>query len=94
MRFELGEIVVTPAASAALAESGLRLEQLLARHGRGDWGDVSPQVREVNERGLAERYNLQSSYLLADGRRLVVVTTRDRSNTMVHLDMIAAMRKE
>jgi hypothetical protein len=94
MRFELGEIVVTPAASAALAESGLRLEQLLARHRQGDWGDVSPQVREVNERGLVERYNLQSSYLLADGRRLVVVTMRDRSNTMVHLDAIAAMRNE
>ena len=94
MRFELGEIVVTPAASAALAASGQRLEDLLDRHQRGDWGDVSPQVREVNERGVAAQYNLQSTYPLADGRRLVVVTTRDRSATMVHLDSPAAVRKE
>jgi hypothetical protein len=93
MRFELGEIVVTPAASAALAASGLSLETLLARHQQGDWGDVSAQVREVNARGLVDGFNLQSTYTLSDGRRLIVVTIRDRSATMVHLDSTAAVRK-
>jgi hypothetical protein len=50
-------------------------------------------VREVNERGLVDGFNLQSTYTLSDGRRLVVVTTRDRSATMVHLDLPATVRK-
>jgi hypothetical protein len=86
MAFEVGEIVITPAASSALDANGQTLERLLARHRAGDWGDVSPQVREVNDRGLAERYNLQSAYVLADGRRIVVVTNCQRTATMIHLD--------
>jgi hypothetical protein len=86
MRFEVGEIVITPVASSALDANGETLEGLLARHRAGDWGDVSPQVREVNDRGLVERYNLQSAYLLADGRRIVVVTNCQRTATMIHLD--------
>ena len=58
----------------------------LARHAAGDWGDVSDQLREVNERGLREQFNLQSSYELPDCRRLVVVTNRERTTTTVHLD--------
>lgn len=86
MKFEVGEIVVTPAARAAVEANGLTLDQLLARHRAGDWGEVSEQVRTVNERGLSEQFNLQSSYELADGQRLTVVTNRDRSLTMIHLD--------
>jgi hypothetical protein len=86
MRFDVGEIVITPAASAALVANGLTLDDLLARHRAGDWGDVSAQVREVNERGLLEQFNLQSTYPLPDGRRLVMVTNRDRTATTIHLD--------
>jgi hypothetical protein len=86
MRFEVGEIIVTPAATEALAANGQALETLLARHRSGDWGDVSEQVRGVNERGLVERFNLHSTYTLADGRRLAVVTNCQRTTTMVHLE--------
>jgi len=86
MRFDVGEIVITPAASGALAANEMILDDLLARHQAGDWGDVSAQVREVNERGLAEQFNLQSTYALPDSRRLVVVTNRQRTATTIHLD--------
>lgn len=86
MKFDVGEIVVTPAASAALEAHGQCVGDLLARHQAGDWGDVTEQVRAVNERGLAEQFNLQSVYAFASGQRLVVVTNRDRSRTMIHLD--------
>jgi hypothetical protein len=88
VKFELGEIVVTPAAEAALAASGVALDDLLARHQSGDWGDVSDPIRAVNEQGLSERFNLQSTYTMPDGQRLVVVTNRDRSATMIHLDAV------
>ena len=58
-KFELGEIVITPTASAALQAGGQSVEDFLARHQAGDWGKVSDQARAVNERGLAEQFNLQ-----------------------------------
>jgi hypothetical protein len=64
----------------------MTLENLLARHQAGDWGDVSAPLREVNERGLLEQFNLQSTYALPDCRRLVVVTNRERTATTIHLD--------
>jgi hypothetical protein len=89
IKFEVGEIVITPAASAALAANGQAVADLLDRHQTGDWGDVSDQVRTINERGLVERFNLQSTYVVATGQRLVVVTNRERTVTMVHLDPCA-----
>ena len=88
-KFDAGEVVVTPAASAALEAHGQKVDDLLARHQAGDWGDVSHQVRAVNERGLAEQFNLQSVYTVGSGERVVVVTNRERSLTMVHLDVDA-----
>jgi len=85
-KFDVGQVVITPTASAVLDASGQRLAELLARHQAGDWGDVSDHERSVNERGLIEQFNLQSSYALQPGRRLVVVTNGERTLTMVHLD--------
>ena len=88
-KFELGEIVITPTASAALQAGGQSVEDFLVRHQAGDWGKVSDQVRAVNERGLAEQFNLQSVYATPTGARLVVITTGDRRLTMVHLGLPA-----
>ena len=85
-KFEIGEVVATPAALAALQAIGQTLPNLLARHQAGDWGDVADQVRSVNERGLVECFNLQSAYAVNRGQRLVVVTNGERTVTMIHLD--------
>lgn len=90
LKFEVGEIVITPAAAAALEASHECLDELLIRLRSGDWGDVSEQVRAVNERGLVEQFNLQGTYILANGQRLVVVTNGQRTLTMVHLDVLGA----
>jgi hypothetical protein len=88
-KFEVGQVVITPAATEALSASGQDLADLLARHQAGDWGDVTDTVRIVNDRGLAEQFNVQSAYAVDDFRRLVVVTSADRTLTMVHLDHAA-----
>ena len=82
--------MITPAASAALAAGGQSLDDLLARHRAGDWGDVPDRMRVVNERGLLEQFNLHSAYGIEAGRQLVVVTNGERTLTMVHLDRQAA----
>jgi hypothetical protein len=86
LKFEVGEVLVTPTAADALDTQGRTVSDLLGRHQAGDWGDVSDQVRLVNERGLSEGFNLQSTYLLDSGQRLVVVTNGERTLTMIHLD--------
>jgi hypothetical protein len=85
-KFEVGKVIVTRAASAALEGSGQTLAELLARHQAGDWGDVADHVRAFNERALVEKFNLQSVYNGGHGQRLVVATNRQRAVTMVHLD--------
>lgn len=85
-KFEIGEIVITPAATAALDCAGLSIDDLLDRHRSGDWGDVSDRTRTLNERGLLENFNLQSVYSVRNGDRLMVVTNRERTLTMVHMD--------
>jgi len=87
MKFEVGDVVITPAAAKALEENGQTLRCLLARHQAGDWGDVSDPLRLINERGLVEQFNLQSRFVVPSGDRLVVVTNRERTVTMVHLEM-------
>jgi hypothetical protein len=85
-KFEVGQIVITPAASAALAACGKTLGELLARHCAGDWGDVSERARSLNERGLIERFNLQSIYRVPSGEHVVVQTNPERTLTMIHLE--------
>jgi hypothetical protein len=89
-KFDVGRVVITPAATAALEASGHTLADLLARHRCGDWGDVSDRECTVNERGLIEQFNLQSAYEVQRSRRLVVITNGPRTLTMVHLDQVVA----
>ena len=82
---ELGKLVVTPSAAKVLEQSGTSAEELLSRHAAGDWGEVSQQEREINERGLRESFNLVSNYRMSDDQCVTVFTKADRSLTMIHL---------
>ena len=84
-RFELGQVVVTPTAAAAIEATGQTLEEILARHQSGDWGNVPDTHRLVNEEGVSKPFTLQSVYDSTDGIQIAVVTRADRSLTMVHL---------
>lgn len=86
MKFELGQVIVTPTADEALQASGQSASELLSRHQSGDWGEVSDQERRVNERGLARPMSLLSKYRTLRGDRVTVVTKADRTVTLVHID--------
>jgi hypothetical protein len=85
MKFTLGQVVVTSTANQILGQCGARAEDLLARHQAGDWGDVSPKERQINDEGLTRNLSIISSYKIADGHLLTVFTKADRSCTFVHL---------
>ena len=78
---ELGRVVVTPGAMAALREAGVVPWELLARHARGDWGEVPPEDARENELSLKHGFRVLSSYPLSTGETLWILTEGDRSST-------------
>ena len=82
-RFEVGRLVATPGALAALIpEEPLTL---LSRHVSGDWGDVPPEDAVENEFSVERGFRVVSSYHTAVGTRVWVITEADRSSTCILL---------
>lgn len=83
IRFCLGKIVATRTAFDAIDMHDM-LEGV-ARHARGDWGDVPPEDRIANDEALADEGRLLSAYTDARGQPFWVITEADRSSTTILL---------
>jgi len=84
-RFAPGRVVATPGALRKLADAGLSPEALLARHLRGDWGELDGDDRRENEQSLVRGLRLLSSYAVGEGVRVWIITEADRSATTLLL---------
>ena len=82
-RFPLGALYVTAAVDRTIAPADI--SRALARHAKGDWGDVCPEDRAENELSLKEGYRLLSVYKDSQGATFWIITERDRSATTVLL---------
>ena len=74
-RFSLGQCVTTPGALEALQSAGISPLQLLARHVRGDWGDLSQDDLEANNQALEDGSRLLSAYELPGQDQKVWIIT-------------------
>jgi len=84
--FSLGQIVATPGALAALEKAGQTPLEFLARHVRGDWGELSEEDRNENQFSLERGFRLLSSYRTNAGdTKLWVITEADRTATTILL---------
>lgn len=81
--FELGQVVSTPGALEALTRE--EIGKALARHHRGDWGEVDRHDWQANEASLKEGSRLLSVYRSEKGETFWVITEADRSSTCVLL---------
>jgi hypothetical protein len=81
--FELGQVASTPGALSALTREDIA--RALARHHRGDWGDVGRHDWRENEASLKEGFRLLSAYRSEKGEKFWVITEADRSATTVLL---------
>jgi hypothetical protein len=80
----LGRVVATPGALKLLSDMGEDPFGYIARHAKGDWGDLCTFHRHQNEIALREGYRVLSSYPV--GRECVwVITEADRSVTTILL---------
>src|SRR5690242_11622405 len=84
--FSVGAVEITARARVALADAAVDPAVLVARHQRGDWGEVDEHDRAYNEFSLRHGHGFISLYRLPAGVALAVRTTADRSRTLVFLD--------
>ncbi len=73
-RFELGLVVMTPGVEELVAAGIVNPTPLLHRHVAGDWGDLDPEDRASNARALIHGDRLLSSYDVAEGVRVWLIT--------------------
>jgi hypothetical protein len=85
--FPLGQVVATQGALAALRNADQSALDFLARHARGDWGEVGKEDTKENELSLREGYRLMSVYTLQGGQKLWIITEADRSVTTLMLPL-------
>ncbi len=81
-----GRLLSTPGALEVLRAEGILIYGLVARHTRGDWGDLSEDDKQANEDALTSGARIFSSYELPKTQEKVwVITEADRSSTTILL---------
>jgi hypothetical protein len=73
-KFSLGQILATPGALEALQESGQNVQFFLARHVRGDWGEVCEGDKQLNDQALIDGSRLLSAYRTLKNTRIWIIT--------------------
>ena len=82
-RFPLGQTVITPNARDTLDAEDVWV--CLARHQRGDWGDVCSDDHRANEEALCHGLRLLSVYHDREQVKFWIITEADRSVTTILL---------
>lgn len=72
--FPLGKIVATPGALAELARAGEDLLHYLARHVRGDWGDLTDDDKKENDSSVTKGCRILSAHTLSTGTKIWNIT--------------------
>ena len=80
-RFKLGRILASPGALEVIADASVSIIDLLIRHLRGDWGDLSDSDRQQNDLAITAGQRIASSYRLSSGRTVWIITEADRYAT-------------
>ncbi|WP_284897990.1 MULTISPECIES: hypothetical protein [Burkholderia] len=84
-RVSPGCVFVSLGARAALDAVRVPLVHLLIRHMYGDWGRLTDEDWQRNERALLNEDYLLSSYVLSNGQKIWMHTMHKRSATFVLL---------
>ena len=79
-KFPLGQVVATPGALEALAESGQTPAFFLEQHASGNWGVVDEEDWRLNDEALKDGSRILSAYLTQKGKRLWIITEATDDN--------------
>jgi len=84
VRFASGRWCCTRGVITFAVGHGVSLTELVERHLRGDWGDLSAADKRENEASIRLGLRILSAYVVR-GTKLYVITEADRSTTTVLL---------
>lgn len=85
-RFPMGRLVMTRAVDHLIKQARLDPAPYIARHHKGDWGDLSDHDWAANDRALRSGEDrLFSSYEVAPDLTLYIITEWNRSVTTLML---------
>ena len=82
--FKLGQTVMTQGVSRLVEEGKIDYASLLARHERGDWGEIHPGDKGMNEDAIKNGDRIHSVYNTPHGV-VWCITESDRSVTTLLL---------
>lgn len=82
--FDLGQVVITRAAIEFCEDNAVDAVDLVRRHARGDWGQLTAEDVEANVTAVRHGLRVFSSYPFPAGK-VWVITEADRSSTCVLL---------
>ena len=74
IRFDLGRLVATPGALAALEASGQAPGDFLDRHARRDWGNVCAEDWAANDAAVQDGGRILSAYKTLKGLKIWIIT--------------------
>ena len=84
--FSLGQLVATPGALLALQRSNQSYIGFIARHLRGDWGEVlCKEDWELNDQAVKEGTRILSAYKTSQGEKIWIITEWDHSVSTILL---------
>lgn len=73
-KFDLGQLLATPGALEALAESNQTPVEFISRHVRGDWGELCQEDKRLNDQALVDGSRILSAYRTRKGTKLWAIT--------------------
>ena len=80
-KFPASRVVITDDVTQTLSVEDIAIG--LARHLRGDWGELEAPSRQANEAALLQGGRLVSFYCSRKGLHFWIITEPDRSKTTV-----------
>ena len=81
MKFEMGHLIITPAALEAIPADDIC--ESINRHVCGDFGDLDNNEQHANEQAVKFGLLVCSTYHTATGTKFFVLTSADRSVTVL-----------
>lgn len=84
-KFDLGQVVATPGALAALEQHQISPLTLVSRHVRADFGDIDQEDWQTNLAALRYAQRIVSAYAIAPDTVIWIITEADRSATTLLL---------
>lgn len=72
--FKPGRIMATPGCLAEVERSGQSLDQFLALHLAGNWGELESGDKAANDEALRDGSRLLSAYVLKTGEKIWIIT--------------------